>query len=59
MGFRAIPCGLFHKIPVLLQWEALVCPKARFYHNGSVPEILLLENINHYSISHQRFSGTL
>ena len=43
--FRAIPCGLCHRIPVLPQWEAFLCPKSRFYHNGSVPEILLLENI--------------
>ena len=43
--FRAIPCGLCHRIPVLPQWEALLCSKSRFYHNGSVPEILLLENI--------------
>ena len=43
--FRAIPCGLCHRIPVLPQWEALLCSKSLFYHNGSVPEILLLENI--------------
>ena len=43
--FRAIPCGLCHRIPVLPQWEALLCSKSRFYHIGSVPEVLLLENI--------------
>ena len=43
--YRAIPCGLCHRIPVLPQWEALLCSKSRFYHDGSVPEIFLLENI--------------
>ena len=43
--FRAIPCGLCHRIPVLPQWEALLCSKSRFYHIGSVPEVMLLENI--------------
>ena len=43
--FRAIPCGLCHRIPVLPQWETLLCSKSRFYHISSVPEIWLLENI--------------
>ena len=55
--FRAIPCGLCHRIPVLPQWETLLCSKSRFYHIGSVPEILLL--VEYYSISHRRFSETL
>ena len=43
--FRAIPCGLCHRISVLPQWEALLCSKSRFYHIGSVPEIFLLVDI--------------
>ena len=31
--------------PCFTTMGGLLCPKSRFYHNGSVPEILLLENI--------------